>query len=580
MDEAFWNGGGWLTLLVFTPLLGAALTTVFSEETEADRLQITRFALGVSLVTLALAAPLAVAFDPSAPGFQFSGSGVGVPGGRTLVGVDGFSLPLVLLAAFVTPFAVLASAPPGVFSLKGPTLGAQAAGGGSVKALMACLLASAGFVLGALLAVDALSFFLFFELALIPTLLWLWWCASAETRSEARRAAVRLAAPLVLSAALLAAALWWMTGHVASSPEFAARIVATPPGAPAPMATDLRVWLSLDWPSAPAEMVGLTAPSGAQTALFLAFLVAFAIKAGLWPTQGWLPTVLAAAPSGLALFVAAAVIKLGLYGFLRFSFPMAPAASADFAWMMVALGAAGLIYGAGLAATREPLRRRIGHFTVALMGVALLGVFSGSERGVAGALLQLVSHGLGVTALLLLLQPNPLSQPNPRPSGAPQRPAPPSVGRAVAPAAILVFMLGMIGAPGGPGFVATALTLEGLIEGLVMGGFALDALGTGVWVGGALIGLLGLGLLILVWAAWRLQGRGLEFHGLRLGHVMWALPLGAAVLTLGVAPELLTALSADAVARLIEAVGAGVDPTAAPGFESMGGDPARISGDG
>lgn len=412
-----------LSTLIFLPLLGALLTGLLPG-TRAPKI----LALMVSLWVLGVAASLFTGFDAAHGGFQFTESRplIEALGIRYAVGVDGISLLLILLAAFVTPLAIL---------------GSFASRNGNSKGFYASILLLESSVLGALTAMDLFLFYLFWELMLIPAffLIGLW---GGERR-------VRAVLKFVLFTML--GSLFMLVGLLLL----------------------VRSTGSFDYNAA----FGAHLPQDLQFWCFLAFGAAFLVKIPIFPLHGWLPDAYSEAPPAGSALLSGVLVKLGAYGLLRFCIPLFPQAAQEFAPILSGLALAGLIHGALMASIQTDYKRLLAYSSLSHMGLAVLGILTFSLTGLQGGIFQMLSHGAAMTGLFLLagmLEERRRSR-NLEDLGAVAVKAP------WLAAFFLWMILAAVGLPGFSGFVGELLILVALYQDspllafLALSGFVLSA---------------------------------------------------------------------------------------------------------
>ena len=334
-----------LSLLIFTPLLGALITMAtpsrFAKPT----------ALILSLIPLGLCIPLFQHFNPSAAGLQFVENLAWLPTFNInyALGVDGIAIPLIALTALLIPLCLLAS-----WNITK-----------NIPAFFASFLALESFVIGVFAAQDFILFYVFWEAMLIPMflLIGLW---GGENRVYA---ALKFFLYTFLGSVLmLIAGLWLYTTTGSFS---------------------LEVWANT------------TLPLGAQQLLFLAFFAAFAVKIPMWPVHTWLPDAHVQAPTAGSVILAGVLLKMGAYGFLRFCLPMFPEASAWAAPAIFTLSAIAIVYAALVAYVQTDIKKMIAYSSVSHMGFVTLAIFSGTVTGLHGGLLVMVNHGIVSAGLFL-----------------------------------------------------------------------------------------------------------------------------------------------------------------------------------
>jgi len=343
-----------LSLITWLPLVGGAviLSVRGDEETIASNARWT--ALWTTLIVLVLSLVLWVEFDPTDAGFQFvesvpwlSDYGLGYK-----MGVDGISVMFVLLSTALTPICILASWE----SIQT-----------KVREYMLAFLILETMMIGTFCALDFVVFYMFFECVLIPMYLIIGiWGGPRRVYSAVKFFLYTLTGSVLMLLAILA---MWMHAGTTDIPTL--------------MAT-----------SFPREM---------QTWLFLAFLASFAVKVPMWPVHTWLPDAHVEAPTAGSVILAGVLLKMGGYGFIRFSIPMLPEASAAFAPLMFTLSVVAVIYTSLVALAQEDMKKLIAYSSVAHMGIVTIGLFTFNEQGIQGALFQMVSHGIVSGALFLVV---------------------------------------------------------------------------------------------------------------------------------------------------------------------------------
>ncbi|MEF3366925.1 NADH-quinone oxidoreductase subunit M [Methylocystis sp. 9N] len=343
-------GFGILTGVTFLPLVGVAFLLTQKGDNEASLRNIRWATLATTLATFALSLVVWNGFDTTSAAFQFVeekswfGSGLVYK-----MGVDGFSMPFVLLTTFLMPFSILAS------------WGVEK----RVKEYMIAFLVLETLMIGVFCALDLVLFYLFFEGGLIPMFLIIGiWGGKRRVYASFKFFLYTLAGSLLMLVAILA-----MYGKVGT--------------------TDIAALLNADFPK---EM---------QTWLWLAFFASFAVKMPMWPVHTWLPDAHVEAPTAGSVILAAILLKMGGYGFIRFSLPMFPDASAYFAPLVFALSVIAIVYTSLVALVQEDIKKLIAYSSVAHMGYVTMGLFTLNPQGVQGAIFQMISHGFVSGALFL-----------------------------------------------------------------------------------------------------------------------------------------------------------------------------------
>lgn len=345
-----------LSFIVWLPVAGAAIVVGLPRRRPE---LVVPVAFSVSSLTLGLAGYLVFQFQASDGGFQFLERTAiwGDLGIDYHLGVDGISLFLVALTAFLVPLGVLAS----TNITHRP------------KEFMAALLLLEGALIGVFLALDLALFFVFFEVLLVPMyfLIGMW---GGERRLAA---ALKFFLYTAFGSAFLLAGIIFLSAE--ASDQF---------GSP-----------TFNY----LELLNLDISTTAQYWLFGAFAIAFAIKVPLFPLHTWLPDAHTEAPTAGSVILAGVLLKMGTYGFLRFNLNLFPEASVELAGFIAALGVVGILYGAAVAIVQPDLKRLVAYSSVSHLGFVVLGIFALTSQGVEGGVIQMVNHGLTTGALFLLV---------------------------------------------------------------------------------------------------------------------------------------------------------------------------------
>ncbi|APE09461.1 NADH-quinone oxidoreductase subunit M [Rhodococcus sp. 2G] len=373
----------WLTILWVLPLLGAAAIAALPARLGSATRSI---ALTVSIAVLVVAVIVAVGFDRAGERFQFVESHDWIPsfGAGYRLGVDGIALVLVLLTAALVPLLLAA----GWHDHRAADEEAGAARPRSAHTYVALILLVESMVLVSFTALDILLFYVFFEAMLVPMYFLIGGFGSPGTpRADRARAAVKfllynLLGGLVMLAALIG--LYVVTarsglGETAGVGTFDVRTV-----------------------TAAAVAGDLDATPAVLAALCFGFLVAFAVKAPLWPLHGWLPDAAVRTTPVAAVLMMAVVDKVGTFGMLRYCLQLFPDASVTFAPVVVTLAVIGIVYGAVLAIGQNDVMRLIAYTSISHFGFIVLGIFALTSQGQAGSTLYMVNHGISTAALFLI----------------------------------------------------------------------------------------------------------------------------------------------------------------------------------
>jgi NADH-quinone oxidoreductase subunit M len=341
-----------LTTIILLPLAGALFLAMLRGSDEAAKRNARWIALWTTLIAFGVSLELLVKFDPSNSGFQFIEHRPWLSNTITYyVGVDGLSLPFVILTTFLMPICILAS-------WNSITV--------RVKEYMIAFLVLEALMIGVFCALDLVLFYLFFEGGLIPMFLIIGvWGGARRVYASFKFFLYTLLGSLLMLLAILA-----MYGRAGTTeiPELLAH---------ADKFKDI------------------------QNYLWFAFLASFAVKLPMWPVHTWLPDAHVEAPTAGSVILAAILLKMGGYGFLRFLLPMFPQASVEFAPLMYVLGVTAILYTSLVAFAQKDMKKLIAYSSVAHMGFVTIGVFSGTMTGAQGAVFQMVSHGIVSGALFL-----------------------------------------------------------------------------------------------------------------------------------------------------------------------------------
>ena len=400
-----------LTLLTFLPLIGAffIMTIRGDEENVAQNAKFT--ALYTSIFVFALSVYILLAFDPLNPGFQFLETVEWLPslGISYSMGIDGISLFFVILSTFLTPICILAS---------------WDAVKVRVKEYMIAFLILETLMIGTFCALDLFLFYVFFEAVLIPMFLIIGiWGGPRKIYASYKFFLYTLLGSVLMLLAML------MLYSQAGTSDIEALMHN-------PVAANLQYWL------------------------FLAFFASFAVKMPMWPVHTWLPDAHVEAPTAGSVILAGVLLKMGGYGFLRFSLPMFPEASEYFAPMVMTLSVIAIIYTSLVALVQEDMKKLIAYSSVAHMGFVTLGIFSATIEGIHGGVFQMISHGIISAALFLCvgvvydrLHTRDMARYGGIVKNMPKYAT-----------VFMIFMLGSAGLPGTSGFIGEFLSLLGAYQ--------------------------------------------------------------------------------------------------------------------
>ncbi|WP_257165735.1 NADH-quinone oxidoreductase subunit M [Bradyrhizobium sp. SRS-191] len=340
-----------LSVVTFLPLVGALLIYLVRGDDEAAQRNARWIALWTTLITFAVSVILVLRFDPGQTDFQFVEKSNWLAAGISYhMGVDGISLPFVILTTALMPFCIMASWK----SVKN-----------RLREYMMAFLILETLMVGTFSALDLVLFYLFFEGGLIPMFLIIGvWGGPRRVYASFKFFLYTLLGSVLMLLAIMA--LYWNAG-------------------------------TTDIPT----LMHTAVPRSLQTWAWLAFFASFAVKMPMWPVHTWLPDAHVEAPTAGSVILAAILLKMGGYGFLRFSLPMFPLASHDFAPLVWTLSAIAIIYTSLVALMQEDIKKLIAYSSVAHMGFVTMGIFAGTMQGVAGGVFQMISHGIVSGALFL-----------------------------------------------------------------------------------------------------------------------------------------------------------------------------------
>jgi NADH-quinone oxidoreductase subunit M len=344
---------GLLSLAIWVPIFFGAVLLAFGRDEHGNAVR--WVALIGALVSLAVTLPLYSGFEVSSAAMQFVEKAPWIDRFNVFyhLGVDGISIWFILLTAFITVIVVIAGWE--VITER-------------VNQYMGAFLILSGLMIGVFSAIDAMLFYVFFEATLIPMYLIIGiWGGPNKIY-----AAFKFFLYTLLGSLLMLVALIYL--YNASGGSF-----------------DLATWHQL--PLA----------AHVQALLFFAFFAAFAVKVPMWPVHTWLPDVHVEAPTGGSAVLAAIMLKLGAYGFLRFSLPIAPDASHEYAGFMIALSLIAVIYVGLVAMVQQDMKKLVAYSSVAHMGFVTLGFFIFNDLGIAGGIVQMISHGFVSGAMFLCI---------------------------------------------------------------------------------------------------------------------------------------------------------------------------------
>ena len=400
-----------LSLIIFLPTVGALFVFLVRGDTRIVARNARMTALWTSLITFVLSLGIWIDFDTSTAAFQFVERADWIPilGASYHLGVDGISMLFVILSTFLTPLCILAS---------WETIQTR------VKEYMIAFLLLETFMVGMFCALDFVLFYIFFEGVLIPM--------------------------------FLIIGVWGGANRVYAAFKF---FLYTLTGSVLMLVAIMVIYFDAETTDI-VELLKIGFDPDVQIWLWLAFFASFAVKVPMWPVHTWLPDAHVEAPTAGSVILAGVLLKMGAYGFLRFSLPMLPVASDFFAPLVFTLSIIAIIYTSLVALAQEDMKKLIAYSSVAHMGFVTIGIFTVRTQGVEGAIVQMLSHGVISAALFLcvgVVYDRLHSREIARYGGLVHR-------MPVYAAVFMVFMLGSVGLPGTSGFVGEFLVLVGAFQ--------------------------------------------------------------------------------------------------------------------
>ncbi|MFN7269631.1 MAG: NADH-quinone oxidoreductase subunit M [Cereibacter sp.] len=502
-----------LSIITFLPLVAAAILALFLRGDDgAARRNAKWLALLATSATFLISLFLLTGFDPADTGFQFVEEYDWILGLQYKMGVDGISVLFVLLTTFLMPVTIAACWDVEV----------------RVKEYMIAFLVLETLMLGVFCALDLVLFYLFFEAGLIPMFL----IIGIWGGKERIYAAFKFFLYTFLGSVLMLVAMIAMYLDAGT--------------------TDIVQLLQHDFASQTLNIAGFQILGGLQTLLFVAFFASFAVKMPMWPVHTWLPDAHVQAPTAGSVVLAAILLKMGGYGFLRFSLPMFPVASDMLAPLVFWLSAIAIVYTSLVALAQNDMKKLIAYSSVAHMGYVTMGIFAANQQGVEGAIFQMLSHGFISGALFLcvgVIYDRLHTREIDAYGGLVNR----------MPAYALVFMfftMANVGLPGTSGFIGEFLTLAGIFQ-------------VNTWVAAVATSGVILSAAYALWLYRRVVFGDLIKESLRSITDMTArekaifAPLIAMTLLLGIYPSLVTDITGPTVASLVTGYQAALPATAA-----------------
>lgn len=488
-----------LSLLTFLPMVGVFFILIIRGKPETVALNAKRVALYTAGFNFLLSLYMLIKFDGTSADFQFVEIAEWFPalGINYRMGVDGISLFFVVLSAFLTPICILAS----WNSIKK-----------RVREYMIAFLVLETFMIGTFCALDAVLFYVFFEAVLIPMFIIIGvWGGPRRVYSAFKFFLYTLLGSVLMLIALLALYLEVGTTDMPTLME-------------SPVARDMQMWL------------------------WVAFFASFAVKMPMWPVHTWLPDAHVEAPTAGSVILAGVLLKMGGYGFLRFSLPMFPEATEFFAPMVFWMSVIAIIYTSLVALIQEDMKKLIAYSSVAHMGFVTLGIFTATTQGIEGGIFQMISHGIISAALFLAvgvvydrLHTREISRYGGLVKNMPKYAT-----------VFMILMLGSVGLPGTSGFVGEFLTLMGAFQvNTVIAVFAT----TGVVLGAAYM----LVLYRRVVFGEQVNKDAAKMKDLNKLEYSYFIPLVLLILWLGVQPTVVMDKVAPSVEKLIGQYEAGLE---------------------
>ncbi len=500
-----------LSLLTFLPLVGVAFIMLIRGQEDVVARNSKRVALYTTVFNFTLSLYMLFQFQSDKADFQFVEKAEWFPalGIQYHMGIDGISLFFVMLSTFLTPICILAS----WNSIKS-----------RVKEYMIAFLVLETFMIGTFCALDAVLFYIFFEGVLIPMFIIIGvWGGARRVYSAFKFFLYTLLGSVLMLVSLLVLFLEVGTSDI---PTLMAN----------PVVYQMQIWL------------------------WLAFFASFAVKMPMWPVHTWLPDAHVEAPTAGSVILAGVLLKMGGYGFLRFSLPMFPEASEIFAPMVMWMSVIAIIYTSLVALVQTDMKKLIAYSSVAHMGFVTLGIFSATTQGVEGAVFQMISHGVISAALFLCvgvvydrLHTREMSRYGGLVKNMPKYAT-----------IFMLLMLGSVGLPGTSGFVGEFLTLMGAFQ--VNTVIAVIAT-TGVVLGAAY-------MLVLYRAVIFGEQKNKDAAAMKDVNKLeygYLVPLVLLVLWLGIAPSYVMDRVAPSVAKVIEQYEAEINK-GTPSFDLVQGD--------
>ncbi|GLQ34766.1 NADH-quinone oxidoreductase subunit M [Amylibacter marinus] len=410
-----------LSLVIFLPSLAALiLMVVLRGEDAAAQRNAKVLALVATLATFLISMPVLINFDPLDTSFQFVEEYDWIAGLKYKVGVDGISILFVMLTTFLMPIVI----------------GACWSVTHRVKEYMIMFLVLETLMLGVFCALDLILFYVIFEAGLIPMFL----IVGIWGGKDRVYAAFKFFLYTLLGSVLMLVAMIYMWFDAGT--------------------TDIAALMQHQFASKDMVILGVSVVGGIQTLLFLAFFASFAVKMPMWPVHTWLPDAHVQAPTAGSVVLAAILLKMGGYGFLRFSLPMFPVGAEVMANFLLWLSAIAIVYTSLVALVQEDMKKLIAYSSVAHMGFVTMGIFALNQQGLDGAIYQMLSHGF-ISAALFLAVGVIYDRMHTREIDAYGGLV---IRMPVYAAVFMLFTMANVGLPGTSGFVGEFLTLTAVFQ--------------------------------------------------------------------------------------------------------------------
>jgi NADH-quinone oxidoreductase subunit M len=410
-----------LSIITFIPALAALILALFLRGDDAAARKNAKYlALIATTATFLVSLLLLAGFDPANTGMQFVEEANWIAGLKYKMGIDGISILFVMLTTFLMPITILST-----WSVET-----------RVKEYMIAFLLLETLMLGVFCALDLVLFYLFFEAGLIPMFLIIGiWGGQSRIYAAFKFFLYTFLGSVLMLVAMIA--MYFAAGT-----------------------TDIPTLMAFDFSSEPMALLGITITGGVQTLLFLAFFASFAVKMPMWPVHTWLPDAHVQAPTAGSVVLAAILLKMGGYGFLRFSLPMFPVGADTMQDVVFWMSAIAIVYTSLVALAQSDMKKLIAYSSVAHMGYVTMGIFAANQQGVDGAIFQMLSHGFISGAMFLcvgVIYDRMHTREIDAYGGLVNR----------MPAYALVFMfftMANVGLPGTSGFVGEFLVLAGIFQ--------------------------------------------------------------------------------------------------------------------